>query len=384
MAKSKQTETSADPQTPPEFSANAMMRFAAVLVLAGVAAYYLYFNTPPEYSVQETKGITMGTSYAVKVCDIPKKMKEEDWKKITDTIQQTLDRVDQTMSAFKPDSDVSRFNASKSTDWVPVSRETAEVVQLALDVAQSTDGAFDITVGPLVEFWGFGTKHNTNYNAQTLPEQVEELKKNVGYNQLECRLEPPALKKHLPDLSIDLSAVAKGYAVDCVAQTLEKLRFKHFMVEVGGEVRCVGDKGKQGKWTIGIEKPLLAAATQFPGLQRKEAMSDLSLATSGDYQNYRDINGTRYAHILDPRTGFPTETPTQTECIGSVSVFDKTCARADALATALFVLGEEKGLEFARRNNLAVLYLLRTEGQEPVIRESASPFFNEKFPKTEK
>lgn len=385
MSEPKQIEQ----QESSESAFSRILRYVVVLAVAVFAVYHFTFSKPVEYAVQETKGKTMGTYYQVKVCDFPKSPKMDDeWKRVADAVQQRLDETDQMMSTFKPDSEVSRFNASESTDWFTVSRETAEVVQTALEVSQLTDGAFDITITPLVDFWGFGAKHGnavgSTVDAKVIDEKIAEIKHRVGFDKLECRLDPPALKKTIPNLTVDLSAIAKGYAVDRVARLLEEKKFKHFIVEVGGEVRCHGDKGsnngKRLQWTIAIEKPLLVPAEQFPGTQRKLPVSNLALATSGDYLNYREINGVRYSHLIDPRTGFPMRQRTEEENVGSVSVFDKDCVKADALATALFILGKEKGLELARQKELAVLYLLRTDGQEPLIREIASPSFNKLFP----
>ncbi|MDR0869299.1 MAG: FAD:protein FMN transferase [Planctomycetaceae bacterium] len=378
-------------QIPPpqeQQSFGSVMRYLIVLAVAGIAVYYAYFNNPVEYSAQEAKGSTMATSYSVKVRDFPKSKNVDAWSSVAEKIQRCLDDIDCRMSTFKPDSEVSRFNMSDSTDWFSVSPETAEVAELALDVSRLTDGAFDITVAPLVDCWGFGAKEQSFRQAALPPEnEINEIKKRIGFDKLSVRLNPPALKKSVPELSVDLSAIAKGYAVDCVVRLLEQLKFKNYMVEVGGEVRCRGNKGEQGSWVVGIEKPLIVPQGEFPGLwEKKLPMSDSALATSGDYQNYHTVGTVRYSHIIDPRTGYPTEKiaageTAPAERLGSVSVFDKDCARADALATALFVLGEQKGLEFAERERLPVLFLLRTDGQKPVIREAASTEFKKLFEK---
>ncbi|MDR1964332.1 MAG: FAD:protein FMN transferase, partial [Planctomycetaceae bacterium] len=329
---------------------------------------------------------------------------------------------------------VSRFNVSESTDWFVVSKETAEVVQIALEISEMTDGAFDITVGRLVDLWGFGA-NPTSLTIKELEEKTAQIKPKIGYKQLEVRINPPALKKQIPELQIDLSAIAKGYAVDCVAALLEKHGFVHYLIEVGGEVRCRGNKGVSGDWIVGIEKPLFTSSdnspNHFPGLQRKLRLGDWALATSGDYQNFRELDGVKYSHFIDPRTGLPTKpavsapepvspepvspepstsesaplesatskplipepaltepalpepttsesvTPKLTEQLGSVSVLAETCVRADALATALFVLGEQKGLELAEQHKIAALFLLRTKQKDRPIRESASSAFNQ-------
>lgn len=358
-------------------SGSDMLRYLIVLALVAVGAWYYYFRQPVVYSAQQTQGKTMGTDFSVKVCDFPE---TGDWTALAAKIQERLDAVDRTMSTFKPDSEISRFNASRSDEWFEVSKETAQVVRLALDVSEASGGAFDVTVSPLVAFWGFapptGLKADA-FSEEERAKKVAEIKERIGHEKLEVQLDPPALKKSHPELAIDLSAIAKGYAVDVLAELLEENKIVHYMVEVGGEVRCRGNKGDQGDWKIGIEKPLLAPPGTLPGLQRAVRLGDRALATSGDYQNYRDIGGVRYSHLIDPRSGFPVERIPEaeampTERLGSVSVVDKSCARADAFATALFVLGEKDGLELAREKNLNVLFLFRSEKN---VREASTPNF---------
>jgi thiamine biosynthesis lipoprotein len=421
-----------------------IIRYVVIIVLLAVGVWYVYFQKPVVLTAQEARGMTMGTNYSVKVADFVKGTNPDVWKNIETLIQQRLDRIDRMMSTYRTDSEVSRFNNSDSTSWFNISKDVAEVVHRALEISQMTEGAFDITVAPLVELWGFGANQQHDLTINRLEEKTNQIKSKIGYDKLEVRLHPPALKKSIPELQIDLSAIAKGYAVDCVAELLEENGFVNYMVEIGGEVRCRGNKGTAGDWMIGIEKPFIVSTNEFHGLQRKLRIGDRALATSGDYQNYREIDGVRFSHVIDPRTGFPTERlvtgeskmskkeplqkePPQTkthqqellqqeplppeslqtktlqseplpteslqpellqgnslqldtkERLGSVSVLAETCVRADALATAFFVLGEHKGLELAEKHGIAVLFLFRTEQKDHPIREAASTT----FPKSE-
>jgi thiamine biosynthesis lipoprotein len=441
-----------DDQPQPSNSTWDIIRYVVVVVLLVVGVWYVYFRQPIILTAQEVRGMTMGTDYSVKVADFVKGTNPDVWKNIETLIQQRLDEIDRLMSTYRTESEVSRFNNSDSADWFNVSKDTAEVVHLALEISQLTEGAFDITVAPLVELWGFGANRQPDLTINNLEEKTNQIKPKTGYDKLEVRLQPPALKKSIPELRIDLSAIAKGYAVDCVTKLLEENGFVNYMVEIGGEVRCRGNKGTAGDWMIGIEKPFIISTNEFYGLQRKLRIGDRALATSGDYQNYRELDGVRFSHFIDPRTGFPIERlaiseskmlkneplqkeekkeeeqqqteqqqqqqklsqqemppqePLQTktlqpeslqteslqpkqlqenslqldtkERLGSVSVLAETCVRADALATAFFVLGEHKGLELAEKHGIAVLFLFRTEQKDHPIREAASTT----FPKSE-
>lgn len=358
------------------------VRYLVILGLIGFGIWYYFFNKPVHSVSQHIIGKTMGTDYQVKVADFPE---TGNWPALCEEVQKRLDAVDGMMSTYKSDSEVSRFNAFESTeDWFDVSAETAKVVSLALEISRLTGGAFDITVGPLVDLWGFGPK--TGIGSETeLIEKMNEIKSSVGFDKLEVRLDPPGLKKSVPGLKIDLSAIAKGYAVDAVAELLEEKKSSNYMIEIGGEVRCRGNKGNLGDWTVGIEKPLIVPPGVLPGRQCKLPLGDMSLATSGDYLNYRSIGGVRYSHILDPRSGFPTERIAKGEAepaerVGSVAVLDPSCARADALATSMFVLGEKAGLKLAEEKRIPVLFLIRTDAKDRPIREAASST----FPKTTK
>ena len=325
--------------------------------------------------ILSVSGETMGTYWNVKVSNPSKGWNEA---RLADTAQGILDNTDRLMSTYREDSEVSRFNAGTSTDWFSVSGETAQAAGIAQKTAAATGGALDITVAPLVNFWKFGPDKQPldSFPSDT---EIALVRAKTGYGKLEVRPDPPALKKSDPELTIDLSAVAKGCAVDTVAARLneevQKGEMSGFMVEVGGEVRCGGIKGflepgapQKGirPWTMGIERPVNASpsvageeADTLPQLARVVRVTDGAIATSGGAKNALEIGGKRFSHIIDPVTGKPTELTGGTAQVGSVSVFLDTCGEADAFATAFFVLGPEKGIPLADRLGIPVLYLMK-------------------------
>jgi len=288
----------------------------------------------------------MGTTYMVKLANPPDGL-PDDWKIEVDA---ELRRVNDQMSTYLKSSELSQFNCSTSTDWFPVSAETATVVAYALEVSKQSEGAFDVTVSPLVDAWSFGAGERT----MQVPEddRIEELLQRVGYQHLEVRAEPPALRKAIPALTVDLSAIAKGHGVDRVLQRLQALGCDNVFVEIGGEVRVLGDRGDR-QWGVGVQQPDADAnevLLAFP-------LTDMAVATSGDYRNFFEVDGQRFSHTIDPRTGQPVE-----HALASVSVGAGNCMMADAWATAINVLGKEKGLAVAQRLGLDVL-LIHREGE---------------------
>lgn len=302
-------------------------------------------------------GLTMGTTWSVALLPPPG---GTDVVALKQQLQQRLEQINSLMSTYDPESELSRFNNQTSTDWFAISEETAEVIALSLEISRLTGGAFDISVGPLVELWGFGARKR----GEALPteEAINESLAMVGYENIKLRREPAAVKKLIPQLRIDLSAIAKGYAVDVLAELLDRQGIQNYLVEIGGELQISGRRHDGGGWQIAIEKPLEDArevATVFP-------FTDTALATSGNYRNFYLENGQRYAHTLDPGTGKPIR-----HKLASATVLDPTCARADALATALMVLGEEKGRQFCEKNRIAAYFLIHESESIGVYASSA-------------
>jgi len=364
-----------------------IVRYAIVAVVVGFLIWYCFFNTPTIYVSRESTGQTMGTDYIVKVARFPE---NADWDAVKSAIQKRLDALDQMMSTYKSDSEVCRFNAFDSTeDWFSISPETAFVIQTALEISQLSEGAFDITIAPLVRHWGFGADASPRrtLSFEELVAAAVPLKEQVGYQHLSVRFDPPALKKAIPELTIDLSAIAKGFAVDCIAELLEEYEVSNYLIEVGGEVRGKGIKSKgkdlgilvrlanwvRGKgnqsqdkdWIVGIERPMLESSHDFPGLQQAFALKDQSLATSGNYLQTIVIGDQRISHLIDPRSGFPVRFESEAGELVAAAVNASDCTSADAWATALFVLGEQRGVEVADRHGIAVLFLFH-DGKEVI------------------
>jgi thiamine biosynthesis lipoprotein len=300
----------------------------------------------------------MGTGYNVKVAVLPKGLTAADLQRQVDA---RLDTINQQMSTYLPESEISCFNRHTGDDWFPVSPATAFVVSAALEISKQTDGAFDITVGPLVDLWGFGP--GPRPGRIPAPEEIAAAKSRVGYERVAVRREPPALRKSQPDVHLDLSALGEGFAVDEVAALLDRQGLVAYLVDIGGEMRARGRKPDGTPWRIGIERPVRSVREIHQVIELK----DRALATSGDYRNFFEWQGRYYSHEIDPKTGWPVE-----HALGSVSVLADQCMLADAWATALMVLGPERALQSAERHQLDVLLIVR---QGDGFIEQATPGF---------
>ena len=305
--------------------------------------------------MKSASGTSMGTSYAVHA-RCPDGVPE-------DSIATLLARINRQMSTYDEASELSLFNRAPVGVAVPASIELATVTVLAQQVAARTAGAFDVTVAPLVALWGFGAEAVARSPDAPEPDAAElrSTRAVVGYRRLEASLGPPRLRKLAP-VTLDLSALAKGYAVDRIADLLAASNCQSYLVELGGEVRVRGLNARGQPWRIGIEPP---AAGQ--PAYRLLMMQAGAVATSGDYRQTRPSDdGERIAHIIDPRTGRPVR-----HQLASATVVAPTAVLADAYATALMVLGEVDGLAFAERNDLAALLVRRAKGGFVVDQTSA-------------
>ena len=308
-------------------------------------------------ALESLRGLTMGAHWSVKyVVPTNAPVKAE----VASALQAQLDRLEGQMSTWRNDTDLARFNTSRRSDWFPVPRETALVVTEAQRISRLTEGAFDVTVEPLVRLWGFGPRGQPG--AVPSDEAIKKVQTQIGWRHLEVRSDPSALKKTIPTLSVDLSALAPGFAADEMGRWLESRGVTNYLADVGGELRARGRDPRGRPWRVGIEQPLA---------DRREighvvALDNLSLATSGDYRNFFEKAGRRYAHILDPRTGRPTAH------VASVSIAHPSAMTADALATALMVLGAEAGMKLAREQGWPVRFVVR-EGE--TLRTLATPQF---------
>jgi thiamine biosynthesis lipoprotein len=315
----------------------------------------------------EIHGNTMGTTYMVKIVK-PKDEKfssrDELTKKVTADIESLLKKVNQQMSNWLADSEISRFNRYKGSQWFEVSADTAAVFAHALRVSEQSNGAFDITVGRLINLWGFGA----DGTVKQIPgeEQIKKVIREIGYQKLLVRLSSPAIKKEEPGIYCDLSAIAKGFGVDKVAEYLDSRGFSHYLVEIGGEVRARGNRPDLQPWRVAIAAP--GPGGKYP-YQKVILLKNTAMATSGDYFNYFEKDGIRYSHTIDPTTGKPI-----THKLASVTVIHESCMTADAMATAINVLGPEKGYELAINKDLAVFMIVR--GKNGFV-ENMTPRFEE-------
>lgn len=326
-----------------------MVRILAILTMLALGAC-----SPDGPQELVLAGNTMGTQFSVRlVAAVP------DAELLEDQIRASLDGVDVMMSTYKPESELSKFNASFSTDWYAVSAEFCASVEQALELSEMTGGAFDITVAPLVNLWGFGP--DDMIDEPPADEAIEALLARVGYRHLHADCERLALRKDLPELMLDMSACGKGLAVDEVAALLNAQGIENYLVEVGGEIRLRGHNVKGELWAIGVERPLTNERKPHTIVH----LSDTALATSGDYRNFFEAGGQLYSHTIDTTTGRPV-----THTLASVTVIDPSGYRADALATALLVMGPKRGMDFAVREGIAALFLSR---DETGITEAGSP-----------
>ncbi len=291
----------------------------------------------------------MGTQYAVKIVDIPPNIQP---KQVHEALETRLQAINALMSTYQKDSELSRFNQNPSTDWVAVSPELLYVVQAALNFSRLSDGAFDISVGPLVNLWGFGPTPK----ADQIPTAAEiaAAKARVGYQRVHVRENPPALRKDIPDVYLDLSALAEGYAADQLANYLVQLGIKNYLVDIGGELRLAGHNAEDQQWRVAIEQPDPNPSVRT--VERVVALPDTGVATSGSYRNFFQWQGQTYSHTIDPHTGSPVS-----HRLVSVTVLHPESMQADALATTFMVLGVEKALALAEREQLAVYLLEDTE-----------------------
>ena len=298
---------------------------------------------PPSW---ELTGGTMGTRFSVTIAE---PIEEPLRNQLQRDIEAQLADLENAMSTYLVDSEISRFNSSTSTGWFAVSESTCYAVQAAQGVSRLSGGAFDVTVGPLVNLWGFGP---ATVELKPPPQAaIDAALERVDYRRLHTDCDRPALRKERADVYVDLSAYAKGLGVDEVAELLEAGGIENYLVEIGGEIKLHGVDAGGDQWAVAIETPSGDRRTA----SRIVSLSDKAMATSGDYRNFFEYEGQRYSHTIDPRTGRPTR-----HGLASVTVIADRAALADALATALLVLGPDEGLALARREGIAAYFQVRS------------------------
>ena len=327
-----------------------LVAFGLLAVLTGC------LSDEPTSKWFEVNGATMGTTYSVKFAG-----QEADADSLQSDIDTLLDSLNGSLSTYQADSELSRFNASRSIGWTQVSPELSEVIEAALAVSTITNGAFDITVAPLVELWGFGPGQTD----EAIPpdDVIETTLAAVDYGALHVDSALPAIRKDSPTLQVDLSAIAKGYAVDRIAALLESRGIADYLVEIGGELKARGRNDRGKSWAVAIEKPISGARQ----VQRIITIDSGAVATSGDYRNFFEVDDERYSHIVDPDTGNSTSSET-----ASVTVLDPSAMRADALATGLMVMGAPEGYELAIEREIPAMFIVRGENG---LEERATPEF---------
>lgn len=288
----------------------------------------------------------MGTTFNVKFPD----QEGVDVDDLENQINSRLIQVNKLMSTYDPESELSRFNQHRFTSPFTLSDDTAFVLKEALRLGEFSQGYLDVTVGPIVNLWGFGpTKRPEKVPTGRVLEEVSEY---VGLDKI--NLQGNRVSKHHVMLYVDLSTIAKGYGVDEVASVIEKAGIEDYLVEIGGEMRVKGTKHNNQPWLIAIEKP----ASNERAIQKLISIGDNAIATSGDYRNYFEEDGVRYSHLINPKTGKPIQHNTV-----SVAVVHQSSMVADGLATTFNVMEFEDAYALAQENNLAVLFIIKDEGE---------------------
>lgn len=320
------------------------------------ALFYFQFNQAPPDKIWRHQGEIMGTTYMIQVVH----KQSIDLQKY----HSILEQVNQSMSTYLDTSELSQLNRSDGSKVIPISAQLRQVLHTSLDVSKASNGAFDVTVGPLVNAWGFGPTHLTKSPS---PKIINELRNKIGYQKIS--LTDQGVHKKRSDLYIDLSAIAKGYAVDQVAAALTSDQLTRFWVEVGGEIRTQGTNADGDPWRVGVEQPNYTGGRS---IHKIIPLSNMSIATSGDYRNqYLDQNGVLRSHTIDPRTGKPIE-----HNLASVSVLATEAMHADAWATTLNVLGPEEGMRVANERQLKVIMLVRMSA---ITQDSPPPKMEERM-----
>lgn len=300
-------------------------------------------------------GLTMGTSYSIKLINGENKAEA-----LKQGVDELLEEINSSMSTYRVDSELSNINQNKTTHWISVSSDLMHVLRLAEKVSRQSKGAFDVTVGPIVNLWGFGPG-NRILKEPDEP-RVNALMDQVGYKKLILNANSASIKKLDPNLYIDLSAIAKGFAVDKIAEYLDENGIADYLVEVGGEIRVKGRNKDNRLWRLAIEKPVV----EQRAIQEVIELTGEAIATSGDYRNYFESEGKRYSHTINPITGRPI-----TNRVASVSVITSSATYSDAMATAFMVLGVADGIELADKLKLKVLFLVKSDKGFEEVRSRA-------------
>jgi thiamine biosynthesis lipoprotein len=289
------------------------------------------------------RGLTMGTSYTV---ELAAPVDDAVRIRLAQLLDAELAAINLAMSTYDPRSELSAFNRRQDLHWAPASRGLLEVLDSASRISTATQGAFDVTVGPLVDLWGFGPQYGTRRVPND--EVIERVRDSVGYQHVQTDASAGAIRKRHSRTQVDLSAIAKGYGVDRVAMILDRQGLHDYLVEIGGELRAKGTTAAGKPWRVGIERPVEGRHV----VGEVVALENRAIATSGTTENFFDQDGRHYSHIIDPKKGRPVEHPPI-----AVSVVADTTMEADAWATALVVHGPKRGYSLAQARGLAALFV---------------------------
>ena len=318
----------------------------SIAFLSALFVFLLFFSADDD-DILQLSGYTMGTTFQLQFIGMPENFSRA---RIQSDITDILERLDRRIfSTYAEQSELSRFNRSPVGQPIRISRELLEVVLLAKEVSDKTDGAFDVTVGPLVNLWGFGPENSE----EKIPsaDQIRQAQKNVGYQHLLINPAQSSLSRDA-DVYVDLSGIAKGYVVDQVASYFDSIGVTSYFLEIGGELKIKGLKPDGQYWIPAVERPVDTPPQVYEILNSQG--EELAIAGSGDYRNYFEVDGVRYSHEIDPRSGMPIA-----HNLAAAYVIDTEAARADAMATALMVLGFEAGLSLAQETDLAAYFIVR-------------------------
>lgn len=302
-------------------------------------------------------GKTMGTVYNVNIVS----SETLDLTALQAEIDKLLAGISERMSTYDPDSLLSQFNSADHTKWFDVTPDIASLVLAAHRISKDTSGAYDVTMGTVVDLWGFGS--DMSVTEKPPMDLVLDEMYNVGHQLLVVSRDQRQLRKLVPNLKVDLSSIAKGHAVDQIGDLLEQRGLDRYVVEIGGELRTRGQSPRHQPWTIAIES---VDSSVNPDSFNSIIVENSHIATSGDYRNYREVDGVRYSHIIDGRSGYPIE-----HNLASVTVLHGSTMQADAWATAFMVLGPDQTLEIAEATGLPVSLILR-EGENFVTQNSTA------------
>jgi len=334
----------------------------------GLKALFLFVTlvfvaacSQPPMANHKLTGPTMGTVWTVQLANVPEGMTAEEVK---EGVEERLALVNAQMSTYDPKSSISLYNTAAKGTWHEIPKEFAYVLDAALELAEISQGAFDPTIGPLVNLWGFGP----TARGEEIPSEdtIAQVQKRIGWQRVERRAKGNEIYQP-GGVYLDLSAIAKGYAVDLVGEYLTEIGVQGWLVDIGGDLRTYGRKANGELWHIAVERPQ-------PGQREATsvlALGDKAVATSGDYRNFYATEEGQFSHTVDPRTGKPVA-----HGLASVTVLHESCMIADGLATLLTVLGPEEGLRFAEQEGLEVLLIVRDKTTE-AFEQASTPSFEQ-------